>query len=304
MVMMSAEFRKSLQDGLNAHFGMAYDEHPEEWRGCFEVKNSNKRYEEIQQRVGLGPASVKPEGAGVDFDEGADGWTARFVNETIALAFSITEELVEDELYTDVGSQYSKALARSMRHTKEVKGANIFNYAFDTNFAGGDGKPLLATDHPTYAGFEWSNKLTTPADLSETSLEQALIQIGQYKDDRGLLINAKAEALAIPVALQFVATRIMQSTQRPGVADNDINALKSRGMIPKGDYVNHYFTDDSAWFLKTDVPDGLIHFKRRAMQKGMQGDFESGNMRYRVRERYSFGWADPRGLFGSEGGGA
>ena len=299
MTMNRAKFRKQLQEGLNTVFGMEYKRYPEEWRQLFDVENSKKAFEEDVLMVGLAGARVKPEGGGVSYDEGAEAWVARYHHETIALAFAITEEAEEDGLYGALGAKYSKALARSMQHTKEVKGAAIYNNAFTTT--GGDGKALLATDHPLWNGGTLSNKLSTAADLSETALENALIQIAGWTDDRGIPIALDAQRLAIPVNLQFEATRILKSAQRVGTADNDTNALKFMGFLQNEPAVNHRFTDTDAWFLKTNAADGLKHFVRKGLSRGVEGDWETGNMRYKARERYSFGWTDPRGLFGSEG---
>jgi hypothetical protein len=300
-IMNRASFRKQLQEGLNAIFGLEYKRYPEEWRQIFDVYRSTKSYEEDVLMTGLGAAQVKAEGAGVAYDSGSESWTARYLMETIALAFALTEEAMEDNLYGDIGARYARALARSMHHTKEVKGANVLNNGFTAGFTGGDGKVLFATDHPLQGGGTLSNTFTVAADLAEASLEDALIQISNWTDDRGIPIAAQALKLIIPSALCFVSERLLATSLRPGTADNDVNAIKSKGMLPQGYAVNHRLTDPDAWFLKTDVPDGLKYFQRKALQRGMEGDFETGNMRYKARERYVMGWTDPRAAFGSPG---
>lgn len=301
-VMNRASFRKQLQEGLNAVFGLEYKRYPEEWKKLFDLKTSRKAYEEDVLMAGLGAAQTKGEGAPVSYDEGAESFVSRYVHETIALAFSITEESLEDGLYGDLGAKYSRALARSMQHTKEVKGANVYNNAFSASYPGGDAVALLSTAHPLWGGGTLSNKLTTAADLSEAALEEAIIQIGSWTDERGIPIAAQARSLHIPRELQFIAERILMSPYRSGTGDNDINALKSSGSFPGGVSVNNRFTDPDAWFIRTDCGDGLKAFQRVALRRGMEGDFETGNARYKSRERYSFGWSDWRGLFGSEGG--
>jgi hypothetical protein len=301
MAMRRSDFKKQLQEGLNTVFGLEYSRHPETFRQVFEVANSRKAYEEDVIMSGFGAAQVKAEGAGVAYDEGQEGWSARYSHDTVALAFSITEEAVEDNLYGDLGAKYSRALARSMQHTKEIKGAAVLNNGFSSSYTGGDGKELFATDHPLLGGGTLSNELATPADLSETSLEQAIIQIGDWTDERGIPINATAVKLAIRHDNQFNATRILKSMGRAGTADNDLNAIKAMGMLQGDPVVWRYLTDPDAWFLLTDVNDGLKHMVRKGIAKKVEGDFESGNMRYRARERYSFGWTDWRGAFGSAG---
>jgi phage major head subunit gpT-like protein len=296
-----SSFRKQLQEGLNAIFGLEYKRYPQEWREIFDVYKSSKAYEEDVLMTGLGAAQVKAEGAGVAYDTGAEAWVARYMHETIALAFAITEEAVEDNLYGDIGARYARALARSMQHTKEVKGANVLNNGFSSSYPGGDGKALFATDHPLQGGGTLSNTFAVAADLAEASLEDAMIQIAGWTDDRGIPIAAQALKLIIPPALHFVAERLLATNQRPGTGDNDVNALKSTGMLPQGYTVNHRLTDTDAWFLKTDVPDGLKFFQRKALQRGMEGDFETGNSRYKARERYTMGWTDPRAAFGTAG---
>jgi hypothetical protein len=299
--MNRATFRKELQEGLNTVFGMEYRRYPNEWRPLFEINQSNKAYEEDVLLAGLAGAPVKPEGGPVSYDAGGEAFVSRYVHETIALAFALTEEAEEDNLYGSIGGKYARALARSMQHTKEVKGAAIFNNGFDANFPGGDAVPLFSTAHPLWGGGTQANTFATQADLSETSLEEAFIAISKYVDERGIPIAVRAQKLAIPSDLMFVAERLVASPYRPGTADNDVNAMKSMGMLPGGVHVNHRFTDANGWFLLTDCPDGLKHMVRKGIQRGIEGDFETGNMRYKARERYSFGWSDYRAAFGSSG---
>ena len=299
MAINRAQFAKMLEPGLNALFGLEYDQAPAEWSAVFETNSSQKAFEEDVLLEGFGNAPVKTEGASISYDSASQQWTARYQHETVALAFSITEEAEEDGLYGSIASRYTKALARSMSSTKEIKGANVLNNAFAT-VTGGDGVVLCSTAHPTRAGNQ-SNTLATAADLSETSLEQVLINIADLKDDRGLRIAAQGLMLVIPTAYTFVAERLLESQLRTGTADNDINAIRSGGYLPKGYHVMRRLTDSDAWFVKTSVPDGLKHFQRTPLKKGMEGDFETGNIRYKTRERYSFGWTDWRGVFGSEG---
>lgn len=301
MALNRADFRKQLQEGLNTVFGMAYKSYAEEWRGIFKIETSRKAFEEDVLMAGFGAAPVKGEGAGIEYDEGAESYVARYNHETIALAFAITEEAEEDGLYGALGAKYAKALARSLQHTKEVKGANILNNGFSASFLGGDGVSLFSTAHPLWGGGTQSNKLATPADLSEAAIEEAMIQIADWVDERGIPIAVMAECLVIPTDLMFIAERILKSSGRPGTADNDLNALKSKGAFPKGVKINHRLTDPDAWFIITDCPDGLKHFVRKKVSRGVEGDFETGNMRYKARERYSFGWSDYRGGFASEG---
>lgn len=303
MAMNRAKFRKQLQEGLNATFGLEYRKWPEEWRQIFDVEQSQKAFEEDVLMFGFDAAPVKSEGGSVKFDEGGEAWVARYVHETIALAFAITEEAEEDNLYGSLGAKYARALARSMQHTKEVKGANILNNGFDSNYPGGDGEPLFSTAHPLVQGGTFQNELSTPADLSETSLEDAIIRISEFVDDRGLQIKVMGKKLIVPPELSFVAARILYSPGRPGTADNDINVINQQDYLPNGHAVNHYLTDADAWFIKTDVPDGLKHMVRKNVQRGVEGDFETGNMRYKARERYINGWTDPRAAFASPGGG-
>ncbi len=300
MAMNRASFAKQLEPGLNALFGLEYSQYPQQWREVFEQNTSEKAFEEDVLMEGFGAAVVKPEGGSISYDTASEQYTARYDHETIALAFSITEEAEEDNLYGSLARRYTRALARSMVHTKEIKGANILNNGFDSSYTGGDGKELLATDHPTNAGNQ-SNELATAADFSETSLEQILINISNMDDDRGIPIAATGQMLVIPTALAFDAERVLNSTLRSGTGDNDINANRSMGLLPGGVHVMQRLTDTDAWFVKTDVPDGLKMFQRRAMRRGMEGDFETGNIRYKTSERYSFGWTDWRGIYGSPG---
>ena len=299
MAINRAQLAKELEPGLNALFGMEYARYENEAAEIFEQESSDRAFEEEVMLVGFGQAAVKAEGAGVGFDTAQESFTARYTHETIALAFSLTEEAVEDNLYDTLSARYTKSLARSMAYTKQVKGANILNNAFST--AGGDGVSLVNATHPTALGGNWSNRASTDADLNETSLEQAMIDIAGFIDERGLKVAMKARKMIIPVNTQFVADRLLNSTLRVGTADNDINAIKNMGMLPGGYTVNHYLVDTDAWFLKTDCPNGFKHFVRAALATGMEGDFDTGNMRYKARERYSFGWSDPRAVYGSQG---
>ena len=299
MAISRAQLVKELEPGLNALFGLEYKQYADEWSEIFETETSDRAFEEEVMLAGFSNAAVKPEGQGVAFDDAQETFTARYTNETIALAFAITEEAIEDNLYDRLASRYTKALARSMANTKQVKAAAVLNNGFNASFAGGDGKALFATDHPTLAG-DFSNELATPAELNETSLEQSLIDIAAFTDERGLKIAAQGVKLIIPSALQFTAERLMKSTGRVGTADNDINALASMGMIPQGYAVNHYLTSTKKFFIKTDVPNGLKHFVRSPIKTTMEGDFDTGNVRYKARERYVFGFSDPRGMFASD----
>jgi hypothetical protein len=298
MAISRAQLVKELEPGLNALFGLEYKNYADEWSEIFETETSDRAFEEEVMLAGFSNAAVKAEGQGVTFDDAQETFTARYTNETIALAFAITEEAIEDNLYDRLASRYTKALARSMASTKNIKGAAVLNNAFDANFAGGDGKELCATDHPTLAGTV-SNELTTAAELNETSLEQSLIDIAAFTDERGLKIAAQGTKLVIPSALQFTADRLMNSAGRVGTADNDINAIRNMGMIPQGYTVNHYLTSAKKFFIMTDVPNGLKHFNRAPIKTSMEGDFDTGNVRYKARERYVFGFSDPRGIFGS-----
>jgi hypothetical protein len=298
MAISRAQLVKELEPGLNALFGLEYKQYADEWTEIFDTETSDRAFEEEVMLAGFSNAAVKPEGQGVAFDDAQETFTARYTNETIALAFAITEEAIEDNLYDRLASRYTKALARSMASTKNIKGAAVLNNAFDTTFAGGDGKELCATDHPTLAG-QFSNELATAAELNETSLEQSLIDIAAMTDERGLKIAAQGVKLVIPSALQFTADRLMNSAGRTGTADNDINAIRNMGMISGGYTVNHYLTAAKKFFIKTDVPNGLKHFNRSPIKTSMEGDFDTGNVRYKARERYVFGFSDPRGIFGS-----
>jgi len=300
MAMNRAQFASMLEPGLNTLFGLEYDSYPPEYSAVFEANTSNKAYEEDLLLQGFGSAPTKDEGAAISYDSGSQQWTARYQHETVALAFSLTEEAEEDGQYGSIASRYTKALARSMASTKEIKAANVLNNAQTAGFTGGDGVVLLSASHPTTNGNQ-SNVLATAADLSETSLESILIQIADMKDDRGLRIAAQGTQLIIPTAYTFVAERLLESQLRTGTADNDINAIKSGGYLPKGYHIMRRLSDADAFFVQTDVPDGLKMFQRSPMKKGMEGDFETGNVRYKVRERYSFGVTDWRGIFGTEG---
>lgn len=299
MAISRAQLVKELEPGLNALFGLEYKQYANEHAEIFDTETSDRAFEEEVMLSGFANAAVKPEGQGVTFDDAQETFTARYTNETIALAFAITEEAIEDNLYDRLASRYTKALARSMANTKQVKAAAVLNNGFNASFAGGDGKALFATDHPTLAG-DFSNELSTPAELNETSLEQSLIDIAAFTDERGLKIAAQGVKLIIPSALQFTAERLMKSAGRTGTADNDINAVASMGMIPQGYVVNHYLTNTKKFFIKTDVPNGLKHFVRSPIKTTMEGDFDTGNVRYKARERYVFGFSDPRGVFGSD----
>ena len=300
MAISRSQLVKELEPGLNALFGLEYKNYADEHAEIFDVENSDRAFEEEVMLSGFANASVKPEGSSVNFDTAQETFTARYTHETLALAFSITEEAIEDNLYDRLASRYTKALARSMANAKQVKAANVLNNAFDSSFTGGDGVELCSAVHPIVAG-TFKNELSTAADLNETSLEQALIDIAAMTDERGLKIAAKGTKMIIPSALQFTAERLMKSQGRTGTADNDINAVGSMGMIPQGYVVNHYLTDTDAFFIKTDVPNGLKMFVRAPIKTAMEGDFETGNVRYKARERYSFGFSDPRGIFGSPG---
>ena len=300
MAISRGQLVKELEPGLNALFGLEYKRYENQHAEIFDTENSDRAFEEEVMLSGFANAQVKPEGSGVTFDNAQETFTARYSHETVALAFAITEEAIEDNLYDRLASRYTKALARSMANTKQVKAANVLNNAFNSSFAGGDGVELCSAVHPTIAG-TFKNELSTSADLNETSLEQSLIDIAALTDERGLKIAAQGTKLIIPSALQFTAERLMKSAGRTGTADNDINAVVSKGMIPQGYTVNHYLTDTDAFFIKTDVPNGLKHFVRAPMKTAMEGDFTTGNVRYKARERYSFGFSDWRGIFGSPG---
>jgi hypothetical protein len=300
MAISRAQLVKELEPGLNALFGMEYKNYEQEHTEIYDIESSDRAFEEEVMLSGFGTAPVKTEGAGVAYDDAQEVYTARYTHETIALAFSLTEEAIEDNLYDKLSARYTRALARSMAQTKQIKAASILNTAFTTAI-GGDGKPLCATDHPTLSGPDLRNELSTPADLNETSLEQMLIDISAFTDERGLKIAVNGMKLIIPKELVFVAERLMKSTLRPGTADNDVNAIKNRGMLPQGYTINHFLTDPEAYFIKTDAPNGMKMFNRVAIKTAFEGDFDTGNVRYKARERYSFGFSDPRGIFGSPG---
>jgi hypothetical protein len=301
MAINRAQLVAELEPGLNALFGLEYSRYENEHAEIFDTENSDRAFEEEVMLSGFGEAPVKGEGAAVTYDYAQETFTARYSHETVALAFSLTEEAIEDNLYDSISARYTKALARSMSQTKQVKAANVLNNGFSTSFPGGDGKPLMTTDHPTLTAGDQSNEPSTAADLNETSLENAMIDIAAFKDERGLKTNVQARKLIVPPALQFVADRLLNTPNRVGTSDNDINALKNMSMLPDGYTVNHFLTDTDAFFIKTDAPNGLKHFVRAAMSTGMEGDFETGNMRYKARERYSFGFSDWRGIYGSPG---
>ena len=301
MAISRAQLLKELLPGLNALFGLEYARYGEEHKEIYETESSERSFEEETKLSGFSAAPVKNEGSAIQYDNAQEAWTARYNHETIAMGFSITEEAVEDNLYDSLSSRYTKALARAMAYTKQVKAAYVLNNAFTGGPTYGDGQVLCSTAHPLVSGGTNSNRPTTGADLNETSLENAVIQIAGWTDERGLLIAAKPQKLIVPPSLQFVATRLLETELRVGTTDNDINAIKNNGSIPDGYRVNHFLTDTNAWFLITDVPNGLKHFVRTPMSTGMDGDFDTGNVRYKARERYSFGVSDPLGIFGSPG---
>jgi hypothetical protein len=301
MAITRSQLLKELEPGLNALFGMEYDRYDNEHAEIFDSESSDRAFEEEVMLSGFGQAPVKGEGAAIVYDTAGEAFTARYTHETIALAFAITEEAVEDNLYDKLSSRYTRALARSMSNTKQVKGASVLNNAFSSSYLGGDGVSLVNSAHPTTGGGNWSNTLATAADLNETSLEQALIDIAAFIDERGLKIALRGMKLILPPALQFTAERILKSEQRVSTSDNDINAIKSGGYMPQGFAINHFLTDPDAWFVKTDAPNGMKHFVRAPLKTAMEGDFETGNARYKARERYSFGWSDPRAMYGSPG---
>ena len=300
MAISRAQLLKELLPGLNALFGLEYKTYQEEHKEIYETETSERSFEEETKLSGFSAAPVKAEGAAIAYDNAQEAWTARYNHETIALGFSITEEAVEDNLYDSLSKRYTKALARAMAYTKQVKAASVLNNGFSSSYPGGDGKALFAADHPLVSGGTNSNRLTA-SDLNETSLEAAVIQIAGWTDERGLLIAAKPGKLIVPPSLMFTAKRLLDTELRVATADNDINALKAMGSIPEGYTVNHFLTDTNAWFLTTDVPNGMKHFVRTPLQNSMDGDFDTGNVRYKSRERYSFGWSDPLGMFGSPG---
>lgn len=300
MAISRAQLVKELEPGLNALFGLEYKNYENEHAQIYDTETSDRAFEEEVMLSGFGEAPVKSEGSGVAYDNAQEAFTARYTHETIALAFSLTEEAIEDNLYDRLASRYTRALARSMANTKQIKAASVLNGAFSTSI-GGDGVALCSTAHPTLSGPNLSNTLLVAADLSETSLEQALIDIAAFTDERGLKIAVQGLKLIIPKELQFTADRIMKSTLRVGTADNDINAIRNMGMIPQGYTVNHYLTDPEAFFIKTDAPNGMKMFQRLGIKTAFEGDFDTGNVRYKARERYVFGFSDPRGIFGSPG---
>jgi hypothetical protein len=301
MAISRAQLLKELLPGLNALFGLEYSRYGEEHKEIYETETSERSFEEETKLSGFSAAPVKNEGQAIAYDNAQEAWTARYNHETIALGFSLTEEAIEDNLYDSLSARYTKALARGMAYTKQVKAASILNNGFNSSYTGGDGVALFSTSHPLVSGGTNSNRPTTGVDLNETALEAAVIQIAAWTDERGLLIAAKPKKLIVPPSLMFVATRLLETELRVGTTDNDINALKNNGSIPGGYTVNHFLTDTNGWYLTTDVPNGMKHFVRTPMSTGMDGDFDTGNVRYKARERYSFGWSDPLGMFGSPG---
>jgi len=301
MAISRAQLLKELLPGLNALFGLSYATYQEEHKEIYETESSERSFEEETKLSGFSAAPVKNEGSAIAYDNGQEAWTARYTHETIALGFSLTEEAIEDNLYDSLAARYTKALARSMAYTKQVKAAAVLNNGFTAGYNGGDGVPLFSASHPLVSGGTNSNIPTTAADLNETSLEAAVIQISLWTDERGLLIAAKPKKLVVPSSLQFVATRLLETELRVGTNDNDINAIKNNGSVSEGYTVNHFLTDTNAWFLTTDVPNGMKHFERVPLSQSMDGDFDTGNVRYKARERYSFGWSDPLGMYGSAG---
>ena len=301
MAISRAQLLKELLPGLNALFGLEYARYGEEHKEIYETETSERSFEEETKLSGFSAAPVKNEGAAIAYDNGQEAWTARYNHETIALGFSITEEAMEDNLYDSLSARYTKALARGMAYTKQVKAAAVINNGFTSAVTYGDGVSLFSTAHPLVSGGTNSNRPATAADLNETSLESAVIQIAAWTDERSLLIAAKPKKLIIPPALMFVATRLLETSLRVGTTDNDINAIKNNGSIPEGYTVNHFLTDANGWYLTTDVPNGLKHFVRTPLSTSMDGDFDTGNTRYKARERYSFGVSDPLGIFGSPG---
>ena len=301
MAISRQQLAKELEPGLKALFGLEYKNYENQHTEIYDIENSDRAFEEEVMLSGFANAAVKAEGSAVTFDTANEAFTSRYTHETVALAFAITEEAIEDNLYDRIATRYTKALARSMAQTKQIKSANVLNNGFNSSFPGGDGKELFATDHPTQSAGTLANELSTSADLSETSLEQAMIDIAAFKDERGFKIAARGLKLIIPSELQFTAERILRSPARVGTADNDLNALSSKGMLPQGYVVNNYLTDTDAFFIKTDVPNGMKMFNRANLKTAMEGDFDTGNVRYKARERYSFGFSDWRGMFGSPG---
>ena len=301
MAISRAQLLKELLPGLNALFGLEYARYGEEHKEVYETETSERSFEEETKLSGFSAAPVKNEGSAIAYDNAQEAWTARYNHETIALGFSLTEEAIEDNLYDSLSARYTKSLARAMAYTKQVKAAAVLNNGFTTGYNGGDGVPLFSASHPLVSGGVNSNIPSTPSDLNETSLEAAVIQIAAWTDERGLLIAAKPKKLVVPPALQFVSTRLLETELRVGTNDNDINAIKNNGSVSEGYCINHFLTDTNAWFLTTDVPNGMKHFVRTPLSNSMDGDFDTGNVRYKSRERYSFGWSDPLGMFGSAG---
>jgi hypothetical protein len=301
MAISRSQLLKELLPGLNALFGLEYATYGEQHKEIYETETSERSFEEETKLSGFSAAPVKSEGSAIAYDNAQEAWTARYNHETIALGFSLTEEAIEDNLYDSLSARYTKSLARAMAYTKQVKGAAVLNNGFTSGYNGGDNVPLFSNAHPLVSGSTNSNIPSTAADLNETSLEAAVIQIAAWTDERGLLIAAKPKKLVVPPALQFVATRLLETELRVGTADNDINAIKNNGSVSEGYTVNNFLTDSNAWFLTTDVPNGMKHFVRTALSNSMDGDFDTGNVRYKSRERYSFGWSDPLGMYGSAG---
>jgi hypothetical protein len=301
MAISRAQLLKELLPGLNALFGLEYARYGEEHKEIYETETSERSFEEETKLSGFSAAPVKAEGSAIAYDNAQEAWTARYNHETIALGFSLTEEAIEDNLYDSLSARYTKALARAMAYTKQVKAAAVLNNGFSSSYPGGDNVALFSASHPLVSGGTNSNIPSVAADLNETSLENAVIQIAAWTDERGLLIAAKPKKLVVPPALQFVATRLLETELRVSTADNDINAIKNNGSIPEGYTINHFLTDTNAWFLTTDVPNGMKHFVRTPLAQSMDGDFDTGNVRYKARERYSFGWSDPLGMYGSQG---
>jgi hypothetical protein len=301
MAISRAQLLKELLPGLNALFGLEYARYGEEHKEIYETETSERSFEEETKLSGFSAAPVKNEGSAIAYDNAQEAWTARYNHETIALGFSLTEEAIEDNLYDSLSARYTKGLARAMAYTKQVKAAAVINNGFNQTYVGGDGTSLFSTTHNLVSGGTNSNTPATASDLNETSLEAAVIQIAAWTDERGLLIAAKPKKLIVPPALQFVATRLLETELRVGTTDNDINAIKNNGSIPEGYTINHFLTDANGWYLTTDVPNGMKHFVRTPLSNSMDGDFDTGNVRYKSRERYSFGWSDPLGMFGSPG---
>lgn len=301
MVMTRAQFARDLQDGINTHFGMSYDDWPTEYTKIFEKRTSKRAFEDMVLRVGLGEAVEKPEGGVITFDAGAEGWVSRVTFNTYSLAFAVTEEAIDDNLYADISEIYGKELGKALQHAKEVRGANVLNNAASATALGGDGRPLCDTAHPLYAGGTYSNMLATSADISEEAIEDSLIQIAGYVNDRGRPMVVKPDQIIIPRQLMFQTTRILKTDGRVGTANNDLNALKEGNFIPGGFIVNHYLIDPDAWFIQTNQDLGLMYWQRKAVKKGMETDFRTGNMMYKVTERFGFSWTDPRCLFMSAG---